>query len=196
MVPSFNLAQFDTICIVCAHTPLWFFFFAIIAIPPWDTFTGDSLQLRYLLNLPSFKHVYTSSATSLCEIAGEAGHLCYQTRLTLFSSEPQCLCLSVSLSTLFFCVFPFSFPEGGVAFTASNYRLYQSYISPYISVDLSSHLKGQLIALWQACVRPLKEKSRSGWSNSPPFNTYTSKHLHVLICFWSFFFHMHFISFL
>lgn len=150
-----------------------FFFFAIIAIPPWDTFTGDSLQLRYLLNLPSFKHVYTSSATSLCEIAGEAGHLCYQTRLTLFSSEPQCLCLSVSLSTLFFCVFPFSFPEGGVAFTASNYRLYQSYISPYISVDLSSHLKGQLIALWQACVRPLKEKSRSGWSNSPPLSTHT-----------------------
>lgn len=134
---------------MCTHAAVIFFFFAIIAIPPWDTFTGDSLQLRYLLNLPSFKHVYTSSATSLCEIAGEAGHLCYQTRLTLFSSEPQCLCLS--LHPFFLCV-PLSFPEGGVAFTASNYRLYQSYISPYISVDLSSHLKGQLIALWQACV--------------------------------------------
>lgn len=81
--------------------------------------------------------------------------MCYQTTVTLFSSEPQCLSLP-------FFVLPFPFPHGGVAFTASNYRLYQSYISPYISVDLSRHLKGQLIALWQACARPLKEKSRSG----------------------------------
>lgn len=77
------------------------------------------------------------------------------------NSDPFLIRAPVSLSSLFF-VFPFSFPQGGVAFTASNYRLYQSYISPYISVDLSRHLKGQLIALWQACAWPLKEKSRSG----------------------------------
>lgn len=76
-----------------------------------------------------------------------------------------------------FCVFPFSFPPGGVAFTASNYRLYLSHISPYISADLSRPLQGQLIALWQACARPLKEKSRSGWSNSILCSS--SKHLHI-----------------
>lgn len=79
-----------------------------------------------------------------------------------------------------FFVFPFSFPQGGVAFTASNYRLYQSYISPDISVDLSRHLKGQLIVLWQACARPLKEKSRSGRSDPilPP-NAYTKTHTYT-----------------
>ncbi|CAB1430301.1 unnamed protein product [Pleuronectes platessa] len=39
---------------------------------------------------------------------------------------------------------------GGVAFTDSNYRLYQSYISPGITGDLGRHLKGRQIALWPA----------------------------------------------
>lgn len=108
----------------------------------------------------------SSTISPLCEITGEAVLLCYQTTVTLFSSESQC----ISLLPLF--VFPFSFPQGGVAFTASNYRLYQSYISPYISVDLSRHLKGQLIALWQACAWPLKEKSRS-WRCKPTKHTHS-----------------------
>lgn len=80
-----------------------------------------------------------------------------------------------------FCVFPFPvFPQGYVAFTASNYRLYQNYISPYISADLSRHHKGQLIASWQACAWPLKEKNGSG--HPPPLlpNTCTYT-FHVLI---------------
>lgn len=60
-------------------------------------------------------------------------------------------------------------PYSSVAFVASNYRLYQSYISPYGSPGPSKHLKGQLIALWQAWLPSLKEKSRSGQEDSPLF---------------------------
>ena len=63
-----------------------------------------------------------------------------------------------------------------MAFTASNYRLYQSYISPYISVDISRHLKGQLIALWQACARPLKEKAGQGGA-TPPLQAFKLIHI-------------------
>lgn len=192
MVPSFNLAQFDTICIVCAHTPLWFFFLPF----PRGTLSQAILCSWGICWICPLSNTCIHLVPLPCVKSLERLATCAIKQDWPFSHQSPSVSVSLSLSTLFFCVFPFSFPEGGVAFTASNYRLYQSYISPYISVDLSSHLKGQLIALWQACVWPLKEKSRSGWSNSPPFNTYTSKHLHVLICFWSFFFHMHFISFL
>lgn len=109
--------------------------------------------------------------SQLDEIVWRSRLLCYQTTMTLFSSKRECL-----FSSLFVCS-PFPFPQGGVAFTASNYRLYLSHISPYISADLSRPLQGQLIALWQACARPLKEKSRSGWSNSVLCSS--SKHLHI-----------------
>lgn len=120
--------------------------FAIIAIPFWAIFGAYCLGAEASVESASLQSIYRSTAISpLCEITGEAGHLCFQTTVTLFfSSESQCL------SSLPLFVFPSSFPQGGVAFTASNYRLYQSYISPYISVDLSRHLKGQLIALWPA----------------------------------------------
>lgn len=110
--------------------------------------------------------------SQLAETVGRSRLLCFQTTMTLFSSKPECLFSSL------FCVFPFFLsPQGVMAFTASNYRLYLSYISPYISADLGRHLKGQLIALWRACARPLKEKSRSGWRNS--LLSSSSKHLHV-----------------
>lgn len=109
--------------------------------------------------------------SQLDEIVWRSRLLCYQTTMTLFSSKRECL-----FSSLFVCS-PFPFPQGGVAFTASNYRLYLSHISPYISADLSRPLQGQLIALWQACAWPLKEKSRSGWSNSVLCSS--SKHLHI-----------------
>lgn len=78
-------------------------------------------------------------------------------RLLSNNSDPFLIRAPVSLSSLF--VLPFSFPQGLVAFMASNYRLYQSNISPHILVDLSRHLKGRLIALCQVCARPLKEKA-------------------------------------
>lgn len=46
------------------------------------------------------------------------------------SSEPRCLLL-----LRFFLVFSSSSPSGGVAFTASNYRRYQSDISLHTSAD-------------------------------------------------------------
>lgn len=195
MVPSFNLAQFDTICIVCAHTPQPVIFLQSSPFPR-GTLSQAILCSWGICWICPLSNTCIHLVPLPCVKSLERLATCAIKQDWPFSHQSPSVSVSLSHSPPFFCVFPFSFPEGGVAFTASNYRLYQSYISPYISVDLSSHLKGQLIALWQACVWPLKEKSRSGWSNSLPFNTYTSKHLHVLICFWSFFFHMHFISFL
>lgn len=75
----------------------------------------------------------------------EVGHRRYQTTVTLFSSEPQCP--------------PPPPPQGAVAFTASNYRLYQSDISPYISTGLNRHLKGTADSIVAGpCTTPEGEK--------------------------------------
>lgn len=145
--------------------------FAIIAIPLWDIFGAYCLGAAASVESASLQSMYRSSAISYCVKSLERPGTCAIKQHWPFSHQSPSVCLLP-----FFCVFPFSFPQGGVAFTASNYRLYQSYISPYISVDLSRHLKGQLIALWQACAWPLKEKSRS---EKP--NTYTQTHTYTFL---------------
>lgn len=105
--------------------------------------------------------------------------LCTDTWLSN-KSDPLLIQAPVHASSPCSCS-PFPPPHGTVAFMASNYRLYQSYISPYISADL----KGQLIALWQACAWPLKEKSRSGRSKPNPqssiYTSGTNTHVHTFV---------------
>lgn len=174
MLPKINLAQFEAICIVYTHI-LQSVIFVIIAVPLWDNFGAYCLGAEAFVESCS-QHMYRSSATSHWVKSLERPGTCAIKQQWPFSHQ------SPSVSRLPFFVLPFSFPQGGVAFTASNYRLYQSYISPYIAGDLSRHLKGQLIALWQACAWPLKEKSRSGRSKALPPNTYTSKQTHTHRC--------------
>lgn len=178
MLLRIHLAPFQTICIVCTHivqSDSCSHCFSLVGYFRWVLFESfwasvDSASLHTCTDLVPLATVWKSL---------ERPDTCAIKQQWPFSHQSSCV------SLLPFFVFPFSSPQGGVAFTASNYRLYQSYISPYISVDLSRHLKGQLIALWQACAWPLKEKSRSGRSNPHiqhvHIQTQTHTHIHDFV---------------